>query len=406
MSHVQRTQRMQSKAPIRASWGLSLLALTLSMAAVGCGGDETKAPGAVKSLCSGTEQQCYGNALLTCADEGKAWTVGWCGESKTCGESGGKAGCLGVKCERNSRTCDGKKVLQCPADGLTEPSLAESCKTGQHCFFGACVTTACKDGEKLCGWNAALTCNGGSWESAKCKSGERCDAETNACVARTCKPTEIKCTDETTGATCDATGAAWVDKPCGAGHVCTDGVCHRKVEGVEPEVDAGPAVDAGGASDGGGGFIDAGKKDVQLEQFDILTITKSSTATPGPDAEVIKFEFSSAGFSGVTKMLQITGDQGLNKLEIQIAPTEEFTTGSFTALEAQAEDSAILMNDGSNDQATVQWQFQAVDYTLTLTAFDDVGGRVKGTFSAKMGDAINKGKFVYVQGSFDIKRTN
>ena len=397
---------MRMRAATRTCYAVMTIALVCGVSA--CGADPKAPLGTVKTLCSGTEQRCDGNALLTCADEGKSWTVGWCGESKACATTGGNVGCAGVKCERSSRSCDDKKVLACPADGLSEPTVVATCEAAEHCIFGECVTTACTAGDKKCGWKAALSCNGGSWESTKCAADERCDAATAACVARSCKPTEVKCATSKIAATCDATGSAWVDKACGDGKVCTDGICHREVEGQQVTVDAGPAVDAGGevADTGGTGFIDAGKKDIPLEQFDILTITKSTTPTPGPDAEQIKFEFSSAGFSSVTKMLQITGDQGLNKLEIQIAPLEEFTTGGFTALEAQAEDSAIWMNDGSNDQATVQWQFQAVDYTVALTAFDDVGGRIKGTFSAKLGDAINKGKFIYVEGSFDIKRTN
>ncbi len=383
-----------------------LWAPALALALSACGGDDDKG-GPVDSLCSTDEQRCYGNALLTCADEGKAWNVGWCGESKTCTSDSGKPGCSGVKCERGARTCDDTKVLMCPEDGLSEAAQVETCKTGQHCIFGTCVKTACDAGTKACGWKAALSCEGGSWKTTKCKSGERCDEATHACVAQTCKPTALKCTDASTRSTCNTAGSAWVDKACGSGEVCTEGVCHPKVKGAEQDQDAGTvAADAGSGSDGGG-FIDVGStKDVQLEQFDTLTLTLSETPTPGPGARTIKFKFSSATFSGATKMLQITGDEGLDKLEIQLAPVEEFTTGTFTALEAQAEDTAILMNDGSNDQSQVQWQFQAVDYTLDVTSFDDVGGRIKGTISAKLGDAINKGKFVYIDGAFDIKRSN
>ena len=383
-----------------------LVALSFGLAA--CGGDD-KDTGPVKSLCSDGEQRCYDNALLTCGPEGKSWTVGWCGESKTCTTDSGSAGCQGVKCERGARICDEKKVLQCPEDGLDEPSTAETCKSGQHCMFGQCVTTACEAGTKLCGWKAVLSCDGGSWNSVKCKSGERCDAETVTCVAQTCAPTSLKCVNETTRATCNIDGSQWTERKCAAGEVCNDGVCHPKVAGVQTEVDAGGRSEAdGGATDAGGsGFIDAGTKpEVVLEPFDTLKITLSETPTPGPGAQVVEFGFSSASFSSVNKMLQITGDEGLYKLEIQLAPVEEFTTGTFTALEAQAEDTAILMNDGSNDQNQVQWQFQAVDYTLDITGFDDIGGRIKGTFSAKLGDAINKGKFLYAEGNFDIKRSN
>lgn len=392
-----------SRPPLRL-W--TLVAAIWVVGSAGCGQDPSSSTGPVDTLCSGAEQRCDGNALLTCADAGKAWTVGWCGESKTCTASGGAPGCVGVKCERGSLRCDGNKVLTCSADGLSEPNVTATCKSDEQCLGGACVPTACKAGAKQCGWRSVLTCESGAWARKKCAADERCDETSAACVKRTCKPTEVRCGSATTAQTCDVIGSAWVDKACAKGQVCTDGVCHAKVKGATTAADAGPAVDAGGASDGGGGFIDVGKKDTQLEAFDTLHIVRSSTATPGPEAEKINLDFTSADYSSVTKMLQITGSQGLLKLEIQIAPVEELTTGNFTALEAQAEDTAILMNDGSNAQDKVQWQYQSVDYTLTLTAFDDVGGRIKGTFSAKLGDAINKGKFVYVQGNFDIKRTN
>jgi hypothetical protein len=119
----------------------------------------------------------------------------------------------------------------------------------------------------------------------------------------------------------------------------------------------------------------------------------------------MEFSFANATYNPIDKMLQITGDEGLNKLEIQVSPVEEFQTGSFTAVGAEAEKSTILMNDGTTDQRRVQWKFQATDYVINITTFDDKGGRVKGTFSGEMGNLVEKGKLMYViDGSFDIKR--
>ncbi|HAN30986.1 MAG TPA: hypothetical protein DCQ06_05260 [Myxococcales bacterium] len=392
---------------IRLAPSVTTTLLVTGLILSACGGDD-KDTGPVKSLCSDDEQRCYDNALLTCGPEGKSWTVGWCGQSKTCTTDNGSAGCKAVKCERNARICDGKKVLQCPADGLDEPSTVESCKSGQHCMFGQCVTTACEAGTKLCGWRAVLSCNGGSWESVKCKADQRCDPDSVTCVDQVCAPTSLKCVDNKARATCSDDGSEWIGRNCAAGQVCNDGVCHSEVQGVTQQTDANSGEPDDATSDAGAsGFIDVGTKpEVVLEPFDSMKITISETPTPGPGAKVLEFGFSSANFLSVNKMLQISGDEGLYKLEIQLAPVEDFTTGTFTALEAQAEDTAILMNDGSNDQNQVQWQFQAVDYTLDITAFDDVGGRIKGTLSAKMGDAINKGQFLYIEGSFDIKRSN
>jgi hypothetical protein len=63
------------------------------------------------------------------------------------------------------------------------------------------------------------------------------------------------------------------------------------------------------------------------------------------------------------------------------------------------------MNDGTNDSATVQFRYEAVEYTINIDEFGDVGARIKGSFQALMADAIEKGKSMYVEGTFDIKRT-
>ena len=379
----------------------ALVAGLLALAALaGCGGEEAKT-GPVDSLCSDGEQKCYQNALLTCETDGKAWKVAMCGESKSCGTGDSGVGCQSLVCARGSLSCDDKKVLKCPDDGLSEPTPVQSCKTTEHCVYGACVPTACTDGDKRCGWNAALVCNGGAWTSQKCAADERCDAGT--CVKRACTPTEIACVSETRRKTCAIDGSAWTETACASGEVCSDGVCHAKVKGTEPVADTtGGGSDAGG-TDGGGGFLDVQKDEFVFEPLDVLTVKIGPTDPPS--AETVEFEFVAGGWLTNEQMIQVSGDKNLHKVEIVIAPVEEYTTGDFSALGGEAPNSGVFMNDGTHDQSTVQWRYQSLDYTVSISEFGDIGGRIKGTFWAELGDAIEQGKKLYIEGSFDVKRT-
>lgn len=382
---------------------LALVALTPAA----CGGNETSKVAEVTTLCSDGEQRCYGNALLTCEADGKAWKVASCGASKSCVKDGAGATCKAVVCAKASLTCDDSKVLKCPDDGLTDATPFASCKPTEHCTFGTCVPTSCTDGDKRCGWNAALACEGGAWKSQKCASGERCDETSHACVAQACVPTAIACVSESKRQTCKADGSAWVETACAAGEICEDGVCHAKVKGSTSGQDAtsndSSAADASGEDSGG--FLDVQKDEFVFEPLDVLTIYKSAAAPIPQGTKAFDYEFNSANYLGVEQLVQITGNANLEKIEISVAPVEEFTTGSTNETEQQWPTSAVKMNDGTNDSATVQFRYEAVEYTITLDEFGDVGGRIKGSFKALMADAIEKGKSMYVEGTFDIKRT-
>lgn len=389
---------------------VSSLTIVAAWALTGCsGGDEGSAAsaGPVETLCKAGEQRCYGNALITCQDDRKGWKVVNCGESKSCAKDGAGFACKAVVCARGSLSCDDKKVTKCPDDGLSEPSAVASCTSGQHCTAGTCVSTKCSDGDKLCGWKAALVCSGGAWKTTKCGADERCDPATAACVKMACTPTVISCADGATSQTCSADGAGQVAKACGGGQVCSDGVCHAKVKGVGDVADAGSdaASDVSADSSDGGGFLDVPQKDYEFEPLDVLVIRKATTSPVPAGTPELSFEFASANFLGVEQMLQITGNKDLDKIEIAIAPIEEFTTGSLSTLGGEFPNSSINMNDGSNDQSQVQWRYQAVEYNVTISEFGDIGGRVKGTFSAEMHDALQKGNVFFIEGTFDIKRS-
>ncbi len=393
-----------------ARW-LCALGLCVGLATA-CGNDDGGgAVAAVDTLCTDGTRKCLGNALLTCASDGKAWKVANCGEAKVCGQGQGGLGCQPVDCVPNSKSCDDNKAMQCPADGQGDPSQVEFCVGAEHCVAGTCVKTACTSGDKLCGWKALLSCNGGGWSSQKCGANERCDAAKKACVERTCEPTTIACKDNTTSQTCNTEGSAWIVSACKAGQVCRDGVCHAKVKGKDDIADAG-ATDTGATSGDAandaaetGGFLDVQKDEFVFEPLDKLTVYKSTKAPIPEGTLVFEYDISSASYLSLEQMMQITGNQNLEKIEIACAPVEEFTTGSTNELEQRWPNSSVLMNDGTNDPAVAQFRYQAIEYSITIKEFPDVGGRLKGSFNATMADVMIKGKTFYVEGAFDIKRT-
>ena len=361
--------------------------------------------GAPATFCQDGQAVCKGNAVATCK-AGTSYDVTPCGESKYC--TGGT--CKPVVCEKGKLSCDGKNVMACPEDGSADPSVLKTCPN--KCLAGTCVGN-CNDGETMCGWKSLLMCMSGNWSAQACGAGQICDAKQKKCIDRACTPTDQQCTSASARQICSITGDKWQPASCGAGEGCFDGVCRTLVKGGE-KPDAGTTVKDVATSGGDAtvnldtkGFIDIGKKEIILEQNDLFTVTLSETATPPAGTAPMTFDFSSANYNSISKMLQISGDSGLNKLEIQIAPIEEFQTGTFTAAGGEAADAKVLMNDGTTDPAKVQWKYQQADYTINLTAFDDVGGRIQGTFSAQLIDATDKTKKLYlVDGSFDIKRSN
>jgi hypothetical protein len=392
--------------PIRT---LSALVLSVLLGALlgACGGT-TPTPSSVTTFCTDGKVTCIGNVLATCVG-GKAYQTSSCGENKYC--SAGQ--CQDIHCEKGSLTCSGPDLMQCPSNGSTDPGKLQTCANG--CTKGACVPASCKDGDTLCGWRTVLTCSGGSWKPTPCANGQLCtvSGKVASCVDRTCAPDSVQCKSKDVAQVCSTMGDKFTDKACGAGNGCFDGVCHPLVKGQEPDATTGGTDTSSGADtdsatsgkDTGHGSFDAGGKDVVLEQNDILKVIVSEKADPGSGVAPVEFELASATWNDGLKMLQLTGTVGLNKIEIQLAKIDEFSTGSFTAAGGEAPDSAIFYNDGTSIDPKTQWKFGAADYTITIDTFGAPGGRVIGSFSATMADTEVKGKKIYfVDGVFDIAR--
>lgn len=417
---------------LRSPFPAALSVFTIAVAAAACSAPPPPAPTptAQATACVPGKAKCHGNYEGRCAADGKAWDLKFCGESAFCAEGAGTCQPLAVGCAKGKRSCskDGK-VVECTSDGSSE-SAPVACEAGKVCAGGACVVSACKVGEAVCGWNALVTCKAGKFESVDCPAGQFCDPAKKACAPHACKPTTQACKAQDALKVCKPDGSGWTDQACAKGEGCYSvpavqaAVCQTLLKDKAPD----GALD-GGSTDGGTAdgatladtapaaqdtsavntdapaFLDFGKKEVVLEQADLLKFTLSKTAKAGPEAEELKFSIASATYLGTLSMLQITGSLGLYNFEMQIAKVEEFEEGEYTIGGEAGGSSVLLLNDGTNDQLVQQWKWQSSDYTIKVTKFDDKNGRVKGTFSGQLTDTANKANKIFVlDGVFDVER--
>ncbi len=375
---------------------------------------------APKTFCKDGALVCKGNYVAECTG-GTAYKLTFCGD-KTC--NGGA--CTPTVCSKGQITCNDQAVMKCPDDGLTEATKVTTCKqTGsptEKCNDGVCLPSACFKGDGAkgpdakCGNSTLYVCDKGVWgKGTPCGSNQFCDATARACSDRVCKPTEATCKDDKTAQVCNNVGGAWVDQPCPANEGCFDGVCHPKLAasgtGTADAAATGSDAPAGETLDtvavGTGDTLVKPKKDVVFDAPDLFKVTFSKTKTPGPGDVETKMDFAAANYLPVLKALQVSGDKELFKVEMQIGPLEDFQTSdpSFTQVGGEAGETNILCNDGSNDQTKVQWLWGGSDYDIVVSQFEDVGGRIVGTFSAELINQIDKKSKAYlVNGSFDIKR--
>ncbi len=385
-----------------ASAALGFLA---AFALIGGCSEEEKAAGPAKSFCTDGQKVCKGNYVATCASAGTAYTVEFCGSGAYC--SGGA--CKPVICPKANVKCseDKKSVLQCALDGSTDYAKIATCKTTETCKDGTCVGKTCKEGEAVCGSTTLFVCTNGLPKETVCGSDQLCSVTAKACQPRTCDAEKAVCKDAKTAQVCSLNGSAWKDQPCTAGQGCFDGLCHPIIAGSSDAGSGGDAV-VGEVSDGvnvgTGDVLVKPPKDIVTEAPNVFKVTFSKTKVPGAGDPEIVADFPSVLYLPSLQMLQISGDKELYKVEIQLAKVEEFATGPFTTVDAQAPDTLIQINDGTQPQG-VDWVWGSADYEIEITEFGDSGGRVKGTFSAEMINLIDKKTKAWLTGgSFDIAR--
>ncbi len=330
--------------------------------AVGCA--KTTTPGPVDSLCTDGTFQCFGNVSAACAAGGKSYNVTQCGTDKFCNATTGK--CEATVCEKGSSKCAGSDSSNvCNADGSAV--TVKTCLASEKCMAGICVSNSCGGTQQKCGWNAVLTCTAKAWGLQNCKADEMCDPATFACKARACDGSTTQCSDDkATVAICSPTGDAWQTQACSAGQACFDGICHALVNGTTVE-DTGSSSTDGDAVSGndakdGKTLLELPPKDIQLDAPDLFQCVISEAATAPDGATPMVFSNASAAWLDSLGTLQITGAEGTQKVEIQVAKITEFATGSFTAVGGEAPDSLIGYSDGTG--APGKFQYQAADYTI------------------------------------------
>lgn len=377
---------------------LPVLALVLASA---CG--KTTTPGPVDTLCTDGAFQCFGNVSTVCNTGGKSYTVTQCGTDKFCNATSGK--CEATVCEKGSSKCAGSDSSEvCSADGSTK--TVKPCSSAEMCLGGICVSKTCGGTQQKCGWNATLTCSAKAWAKADCKAGEMCDPATFTCKPRACDGSTTQCNDDKTSAAVCSDAGEWVVSACGGGNICQDGICHPEVSGTTVEDTAsgtdGDAMSLADTKDGKT-ILELPPKDIQLDAPDLFQCVISQSATAPDGATPMVLTNASAAWLDTIQTLQITGAEGTTKVEIQVKGPDfaEFSTGTYTAVGAEAPDSLIGYSDGTGEPG--KFQYQAADYTISVDEFGDVGGRIKGTFTAQLADGGGK-KVWLLDGKFDIKR--
>ena len=363
-------------------------------------------PPPVDTLCAATDPpRCLGNVSATCAAGGKSYVTTQCGVDKYCEAKTGL--CVAAVCDKGSSKCVGSDSSEvCSADGSVKTTV--TCGASEKCLAGVCVPSKCAGTQQKCAWNALLTCTSTAWAKEDCAAGEMCNPAGFKCVARACDGSFTQCKDDSTAAHCSANGDAWVEEPCGAGNGCFDGVCHALVSGTTTDDTGGGNTDSDAMSvadvgKDGKSTLELPPKDIQLDAPDLFQVVVSQSATAPDGATPMTFSNASAAWLDALGTLQITGAEGTQKVEIQVAKIGEFATGSFSAVGGEAPDSKLGYDDGTGDVTGGQFQYNAADYTITIDEFGDVGGRIKGTFAGQLADKNGK-KVWLIDGKFDIKR--
>jgi hypothetical protein len=192
--------------------------------------------------------------------------------------------------------------------------------------------------------------------------------------------------------------------------MCQGGLCVPKLA-TSTSKDAGSTTDApigtsDGINTGTGDTLVKPPKDIDLEEPDSFTVTFSLTKTAGPEAKTLDMTFASASYLVNLKSVQISGDDtSLNKIELQLAPLDEYYTGDITTAGGEGPDTQILMNDATFvPTQDAQWLYGAEEYEVYIEEFGDVGGRIKGTFSATLVSSVDGSKAYLLDGKFDVAR--
>jgi len=389
----------------------ALLALFTWFAVTACGGD-----GGAKTCCEANAQVCVDGALQVCNAAGDDLVITPCSSGACSGNDClTPKQCQGVvgfaRCDEtdpNDRT-----LITCSPSGTEMTTL---CEEGSVCVAGACLPLPCEVGEKMCGFvNAAICDNPSGYMELACGAGEVCDETTFECVAMNCEPGARTCNGNDV-VVCDPNGGGQTTSPCGSNESCKDGHCVPQVCGAPTNPGDAGSSDASG-SDLALLDIPSIPDTIQIQDIatnppDLKPLSKASvningeplTFTSGKDAGWVAL--GGEGSTETGNALQISMAKGGKKLEIIIRGIQEFQVGQWASddtaevqIELRWSDGIIQVGQGEMGCSTQGWTACSQSYFVEISAFEQIGGRVKASFEATLFDGTE-----LTEGTLDVER--
>lgn len=398
---------------------LAVLVVLLS-GVMGCSSSNSDSTVAcVEALEGCDEAVCEGNYVKRCSQDGIRYEYEAC-YPRTC-VSGV---CQTAACDFPGQSrCDDDdpSLVETCSDAMTQWST-RSCAQDTHCANGVCVPDSCNAGEKRCGMDSVLECDteGSAWTATDCEANQYCSDVQLACLEREAfcmdNPLGAQCLDLVRRASCSPSGIL-EPEDCRDGEVCVDGFCQAQVCGaayVLPEDVVEDQTDTTEPADVTGEASEVEEEDVIEWDLPPLTLPAKGWATlDGGPFENQKVEFTSAKTANYVVNdldLQISMGMGVFFLEVHIVGVEEKMVGHYTSEDAETVQCMVLFNDGTQDPSVVQWKYASEVYDITLSTFEDVGGRVIGSFSGTLREQVAEGEpasevvVTVTDGYFDVPR--
>lgn len=181
-------------------------------------------------VCEGTNFCDEDGNVRACIDNGSATgeVVVDCLDAQYCAQGSRTASCRTDVCGTGERSCRGKDVAVCNADG-SGFVLSEECPTDQTCVLGTCLPVICEANAYYClNGNLYLCGADGTTNQLRdtCLASEYCQAGATTCRPDVCTAGSAICNGANL-AVCAADGSGPVDAgtPCDLGEVCAAGAC-------------------------------------------------------------------------------------------------------------------------------------------------------------------------------------
>ena len=366
--------------PARLARSLAVSVFGLVAALVGCG-EEDSGPPCVDQICtSGEAAVCSGQAVRTCASDGRSFSYAACSAQQRC-DAGA---CVPKQCTTiGQATCASPtSVRRCADDGAGFTTT--ECASGETCRDGTCAPTVCATSEPdRCTTNGFLRCASGSWTQSTCPNNQVCalDGTVARCLPAQCSPLAKRC-DGDTAKTCDARGASEVAETCGEEQVCKDGRCQLRLCG-ETIVN-----DVSDTSDG----------DVAPTTSQLLFTLNGSVVTFDQNAY--------ADFDAGQRRLTMRATRNTDFLELYLQPSNATVDGSYSSevfnpvrLTACYKGVGPVGNFTDCPAGTTH---KSSAYVITITRNDGAGGRIVGTFTLTLAD-INTDTITLDAGQIDLR---